>query len=63
MTGFGDPPRTTEKPWKKNPWSSAESLQEEIERHIHNLSHRCVRCKRSTDLEHLDDLQRCPDCR
>jgi len=63
MTGFGESPSTTKRPWTKPKWSTAESLWEEIDMLLHNRAFRCIRCKRTTDLDHLDDDQRCPDCR
>ncbi len=63
MTGFGEQPNTTKRPWIQKPWSSATNSGEEINLLLHNLAHRCARCKRTTDLVHLDDHQHCPDCR
>ncbi len=63
MTRFGEQPGRARGSWTKKPWCKAESLGEEIYGLLHNLAHRCARCKRPTDLEHLDDVQRCPDCR
>jgi hypothetical protein len=46
-----------------SPWLEENELMDEIALLLNGMAKRCVKCRRSTRTNHLDQDQRCPDCR
>lgn len=47
----------------KNPWLEENDLLDEVALLLNGSAKKCVECKRTTRVHHLDTNKRCPDCR